>query len=136
MFDIHHWKDLKTDLGGFNVKWMDSKRKAISSLMCGEYRKIMHFIAFYCLYMDHKIGRAERDCNGIITSNLPTQTGPTENTLHRIASRQSLNLTSEGDSTNSVDNLLQCSYLHTKALLHVQMELPKCEFFFLLPLVL
>lgn len=53
---------------------------------------------------------------GVMWSNLLAQVGSFYNTLHRIASRQFLSISTEGDFTGSLDNLFQCSHCTVKKL--------------------
>lgn len=119
MFDIHHLQDLKTDLGGFNVKWMDSKRKVISSLMSGEYRKIplLLFRKQPCCFLllthgsQYREGWKAQQWDHLITSLL--KHGQLRAHCMALHPDSSWIILSEGESTTSLGYLLQCTITST-----------------------
>lgn len=50
---IYDLNTKKIELGGFNKRWMDNKRKAIPPLMPAKYGRSLHFIVFHCLLNTH-----------------------------------------------------------------------------------
>ncbi|KAJ7417752.1 hypothetical protein WISP_62774 [Willisornis vidua] len=83
-----------------------------------------------------ELRRATRNSCDVIWAKFPAQTGSSQSTWHKVASRRFLNVSSEGNSTTSLGNLFQWSVTRTLKFFLIFWWNFLCISFYPLPLAL